>query len=77
MHGRKCLCQECLDEMDRELDEHLADDACDCEEYEYIDPLTGSATCNRCGSRRYLSAEQMKRIDAAQAEYDARMADEN
>jgi len=36
-----------------------------------FDPLTGCATCGQCGSKRYISADQMREIERLQAEYDA------
>lgn len=82
MHRRTYACDEgvcvrCAQEA--EIDDTEDDDAdeCDCSEYEHIDPLTGCATCGRCGARRYLSSEQMKEIERLQAEYDEAMERDN
>ena len=69
-----CGCMQCQADDEAYDDES---DECDCWEYEHIDPLTGVASCYRCGSRRYLSAEQMRQVEALQAEYDEMIEREN
>lgn len=61
-----CGCMQCQAD-DEAYDDETSD--CDCWEYEHIDPLTGCATCGRCGARRYLSSEQMAELSRLQAEY--------
>lgn len=63
-----CGCAQCQAD-DEAYDDETSD--CDCWEYEHIDPLTGCATCGQCGSKRYISADQMREIERLQAEYDA------
>ena len=69
-----CGCAQCQAD-DETYDDDTTD--CDCWEYEYVDPLTGCATCGRCGSRRYLSVEQMRKLAEWQAAYDEVMEQEN
>ena len=40
-------------------------------------PLIGSATCTRCGTRRYLSGEQMAELNRLQEERDAAMVSDS
>lgn len=69
-----CGCAQC--QADDEAYEDETTD-CECWEYEYIDPLLGSATCQRCGSRRYLTGEQIAEMARLDAEYQEMIEREN
>lgn len=53
----------------------LLPDECDCQDAD-LDILTGLETCFTCGSRRYLSTEELRHREKLEAEWEAAYYDE-